>query len=831
MSWPSSTRLDAGWSVAPAAPGEPPADADWLPALVPGTAAGALRAAGRWQHGDPRDLDEEDWWFRCSFAAAPPAPGEQVVLVLEGVATRFVVLLDGEVVLEGASMWERHEVDVGARLAAGADHVLEVRCTALGPVVRTSRRPRARWRTKVAAHGLRFERTALLGRMPGIAPGPAAVGPWRPVRLERRAGARCAQARVLPRLQGDHGVLDVELTLEAGGGPEPLPAAVEVVLDGPSGRHAVQLPVDQDGLVRGELRVAGIARWWPHTHGEPVLHDVVVRAGAVELLTRRVGFRTLAGGPGPTHDVARDGLALHVNGVAIFARGAVWTPVDPVGLAPGREALRARLQRVRDAGLDLVRLAGIGLYEEEAFHALCDELGILVWQDLMFANFDYPVGEDEWRATVEREAASVLGALAGRPSLAVVCGGSEVEQQATMLGLDPALATSALTREVVPAALAASGADAIWLTSAPTGGALPFRASAGVANWFGVGGYRRGIDDARRAEVRFASECLAFANVPDEDVLAAAGVDAGVPRDAGSPWDFRDVVDHYVATTYGLDCAVLRATDPPRWLELSRAITGHLMAEVLGEWRRAASPCAGAVVLWLADLEPGSGWGLLDHRGCPKVAWHHVARASDPVAVWTTDEGLGGIAVHVANDRPEPLAGTVRVALHQGEQLVAEGAQALTVAGRTTVALDAEAVLGHFHDISHAYRFGPPSHDVVVVTLEAPDGTLRRQALRFPLGLPIDPRPADELGAVLEVEPLAGGALLVRVRTRRALHGCRAHAPGFEAADGGFDVAPGGLREVVLTPVDATSARGDVALSALNLDGRLAAAAPRQPAG
>src|SRR5581483_7606287 len=100
----------------------------------------------------------------------------------------------------------------------------------------------------------------------------------------------------------------------------------------------------------------------------------------------------------------------------------------------------------------------------------------------------------------------------------VVCGNSEVEQQVAMLGLDPALGRGELFGELLPALVRESGTDAAYVPSSPSGGDLPFRTDAGVANYYGVGGYRRGLDDARRAAVGFAAECLAFANMPDHDV-------------------------------------------------------------------------------------------------------------------------------------------------------------------------------------------------------------------------------------------------------------------------------------------------------------------------
>ena len=360
----------------------------------------------------------------------------------------------------------------------------------------------------------------------------------------------------------------------------------------------------------------------------------------------------------------------------------------------------------------MIRIPGTACYESDAFHDLCDELGILVWQDIMLANLDYPEADPEFMSALEREVRAELQRIAARPSLAVVCGSSEVAQQVAMVGLDPALASGPLYSELLPRLVAEAAIDAPYLPSAPCGGTLPFRPDRGVVNYFGVGAYLRPLDDARRAGVRFASECLAFANVGDGDPPGSVGGPewkAGVARDVGAGWDFDDVRDHYLREVIGVDPLGLRYADPERYLALSRQVTGEVMAETFGEWRRAQSPCRGALVLWCKDLVDGAGWGLLDARGEPKVALWHLQRALAPVAVWTTDEGLGGVAVHIANDGPAPLSARVRVALYRADGVRVEEAVAeLRLAAHGNACLDAEAILGRFVDIGHAYRFGPP---------------------------------------------------------------------------------------------------------------------------
>jgi beta-mannosidase len=653
------------------------------------------------------DADDHEFVFTTRFSAeSGPA-----TLCFDGIATIAQVELNGERILESDSMWQLHTVEVGGLLRG--DNELVIRCLPLTPLLAEKRKPRARWRTRIVDEGnLRWIRTTLLGRMPGIAPGPPVVGPWRPVRLEREA------------------------------------AAPEVVAE--------------------ETTVADPAPWFPHTHGSPVPG----------------GSRTVEFGP--------DGL--RVNGVPVFVRGAVWTPVP-------REELRSTLEAVRDAGMNMLRIPGIGCYETDEFFDLCDELGILVWQDFMFANMDYPFADEEFRARVEAEARAVLDRLAGHPSLAVLCGNSEVEQQAAMLGLDPELGRDPFYIETLPALAREAGVEVPYFASAPTGGALPFRFDTGVAHYFGVGGYRRPLADARLAGVRFASECLAFANVPDGEAPDWA------PRDSGSDWDFADVREHYRALLHG----------DHRSRELDRAVTGEVMAEVFGEWRRDASPCGGGLVLWLRDTRPGEGWGVLAHDGRPKAAYHHLRRALAPVAVWTTDEGLAGVAVHVANDRPEPLSATLRVALYRDSEVrVEEVRQAVELPPHGSLTRDLEEMLGHFADASYAYRFGPPQHDTIVVSLED-DGELISQAFRFPAG-----RPAGELDAGGLGLEASLGADSVTVRTRKLAYGVRIEVPGFAPGDDAFCIEPGGERTVALRAVAPDARAGGGSVRAINLRGTLA---------
>lgn len=833
--------IELGWEAAASDSTERSSPAglgglSWLPARVPGTAAGALLDAGL----DPVGLDSQEWWFRTTFEAAPAEAYEEIVLCLGGLATLADVFLNGDLILSSTSMFASHIVDVGARLRS--QNELVIRFRALTPELGLQRRPRARWRTRlVPDNSLRWFRTMLLGRIPSFSPGPAAVGPWRPVWLERRRILVVEELAVRPRLDGDDGVVSVRACLRGLGGELQEPVDLEV--DGPSGRHRVPLRTVRDRLeltVEGELRIPSVERWWPHTSGTPALHAARLLVGPQEAAIEagRIGFRTLSSGPA-NHDIDRDGLWLHVNGVPIFARGALWTPLDIVHLDSSPTELRAALETVAAAGMNMVRLPGFGPYEQEAFHDLCDELGILVWQDLAFASMDYPFDDEGFGAAVEAEVEELAARLAGRPSSGVLCGNSEVEQQVAMLGLDLGLARIAFYDEIVPGIADAVGLDAVYVPSAPFGGDLPMRPGRGVTNYYGVGGYRGPLSDARTSGVRFAAECLAFANIPDDEALATLVPEppgeafthhprwkAGVPRDAGAGWDFDDLRDHYLALVYGVDPGNLRRDNWDRYLELSRAVTGEVMAHVFGEWRRAASPCNGALILWLRDLVAGAAYGILDHLGRPKTPYHYLRRILAPTAVWLVDEGIGGVIAHVANDGATPLSARLRVALYTDQELpVGLAEEPLELAPHAMTERDIEAMLGHFVDASWAYRFGPPAQDVIVASLirDGADGDeLVSQDFHFPAGRPMSVEPERRLGLSAVAVPEIDGTVALTIASRRLAYGVRIHAPGFAPSDDAFSVEPGGSRTVRLHPSRAGQPFVGGGLTALNLTGRVA---------
>ncbi|RWX74491.1 glycoside hydrolase family 2 protein [Neorhizobium lilium] len=780
-------RLDGGWSLlvcepdAYALPSALPAEAGSIPALVPGTAASALQAAGLFDRDAPVPLIDKDIWYERSLSDETPGPA---ILRLEGLATIAEIFLDDALILSSDSMFEAHDIPV----ALTGSGTLSICFRALKPHLERSG-PRARWRPRLMNNqGIRLIRMTALGFMPGWAPEIQAGGPWRPITLIRPRKHTLCDLSLSAHLEGGTGRLAVRFAYE--GSASSLRLACGGIEAGFSA---------SDGIHSAELRLPDVKPWWPHTHGAPDLYEVTLRVDGEDFPLARTGFRSLS------VDRGADGndFAVIVNGEKIFCRGAVWTSADIAGLPGDRADYKPWLELAKDAGMNMIRVPGIGVYESPDFFALCDELGIMVWQDFMFANFDYPVADPGFVIHVKSEVAQFLQKTQVSPSLAILCGGSEIYQQGAMLGLPEGIWKGPLCEELLRGLAQEHRPDLPYVANSPSGGHLPFYPNAGVAHYYGVGGYMRSLDDARRANIRFAAECLAFSNLSDADTLA--GGKASIPRDPGADWDFEDVRDHYLRELYGVDPSHLRNTDFKRYLALSRAVTGEVMEATFAEWRRPGSTCNGALTFTFQDVMPGPGWGVVDVDGRPKPAWYALKRAFRPLQVVLADEGTNGLDIHLLNETSEAVPVRLElVCLRQGRMPVVSGQRDLVLAPRSSESIASVELFGAFFDTNYAYRFGPPSHDVTVARLMSADGgSILAEAFHFPLGrtqATHDPnirvmRRESEDGTWLE--------LSTDVFAQSVSIDC----PGYRPSDNSFHLAPGITKMICLAPLTGTPPR------------------------
>jgi beta-mannosidase len=758
-----------------------------IPATVPGTVAGALCDAGLFDRHKPHPLHDKDAWYFRSLEGEAPGP---TVLRFEGLATIAEIYVNGVLKATSDSMFE--SLDVAVELSGHDD--LAICFRALQPHL-DKRGPRARWRPQMMdQQGLRLVRTTPLGHMPGWCPEIHPVGPYRPVLLIRPAQDRIMDLSIEADLdEFGTGKLKVRLRIEE-------PSSAAILCCGLS----AELVATADGMLEARLDLPSIAPWWPRTHGKPTLHDLTLSIDGRTHPLGLVGFRRIE----VDHDDDGKGFGLRINGVPVFCRGAVWTNADILRLPGSAEAYAPWLTKAAEANMNMIRIGGTMTYESSEFFSLCDQLGLLVWQDLILANFDYPFADEAFAGKVGQEVRNFRGKLQGHPSLAVICGGSEVFQQGAMLGLPASAWNGAFFNETLAGLSQASRPDCAYIANSPSGGGMPFSPDEGVTHYYGVGAYQRPLEDARRANVRFAAECLAFAHVPQQRTLdrhlPVAPVHdprwkERVPRDRGASWDFEDVRDHYLQALYDVDPARLRREDPAAYLDLSRAVTTEVVTETYAEWRRTGSSCRGALVWTLQDLEPGPGWGVIDATGEAKSVWYGLKRAFRPLQLLLTDEGINGLSIHLVNETANVETVKLEIAcLRDGRHAVVKGSRDLTLDARHTVKLAATDLFGAFFDTTYAFRFGPPSHDITVARLISGDGTVVAEAFHFPLGR----SKALHSAGFEHTLSATGDGWLLELTTDTFAQSVHLDFEYHLPDDDWFHLAPGGARTIRLLPRD-----------------------------
>ena len=760
-------------------------------AIVPGTVAGALRALNDLDLEAPPPLDDLDIWY-CTSISGDGAHD----LIFEGLAGIAEVWLDEALILASDNMFITHEVPVDL----SGTHQLSLCFRALNPVL-AQKTGRARWRPRmIQPNNLRHVRQSALGHMAGFAPPAPIIGPWRAIRLQKCGKADLRILSMRTAYKSGTGTLDVVIAAQASSRPQLHCAG-----------HYAAFTQSEPGQWRASLVLPGIAPWFPHTHGTPHLHDAHIQIDGINHALGRTGFRSIA----IDRDSDDKGFGITINEVPVFCRGACWIPLDPIGMQPTSIELEQQIALARNGGMNMLRLSGVFTYESDDFFAACDAQGIMVWQDFMFANFDYPAADTAFMQNVEAEVAHQLQRTQSSPSLVVLCGGNEVFQQAAMMGLAQPVWHSAFAETTLRNLAHQHRPDLPYVANSPSGGTLPFSVDEGVSHYYGVGAYRRPLEDARRANVRFATECLGFANVPETRALSATfGLQplshplwpSRIPRDAGASYEFQEVRDHYTALLYDVDPVALRDSDPQHALDLARATTAEVAEATLGEWRRHGSITRGALVWFGRDLWPSSGWGIIDSTGVPKSIWHGFRRVAHPVQVIITDEGVNGLHIHLVNERPQACAVRLDVScIGWNEIPVMRGQREMVLPPNSASHLIDTELWGAFFDAAFAFRFGPAPHVAVCARLNsAENGEPISESWFFPQG-----RKAAMLEPLLGVTlDIVNGKPMLRITTDRFAQSIKIEDENARPLDNWFHLAPGVEKIVGLEfPSDVSSAK------------------------
>lgn len=684
---------------------------DWIDVTVPGDVRAALVAAGRIEDPDrdPTDqlarwIDEKEWWYRFDLPAITDlGAGETVVLRFEGIDTFATVYVDGEVRAESTNMFRVVDVDVTDVVRTPGRHVVAVRLE----------RPWARiglaaadeignHRSKV---GRQLMRKAQFGFGWDFGPNQPSIGLWRPVTVHRRREAHLDSVRFQTlRLDGSAAVVAVDAFV----GGQPAGMTVLVSLTDPDGRVVIDAEAEVvDGVARHVAVVHDPALWWPHDHGTPALHDlkVVLRArdDTLDRHESRVGIRTIELDESPNPErLGTRFFRFVVNGRVIFAKGANWVPADmAVGCVTGEDYRRSLIPAL-EANMNMVRIWGGGVYEHDAFYDLCDELGILVWQEFMFACAQYPDNDPAWLDDIRAEAVDQVRRLRSHACLALWCGNNEVEA-IVMIG-DPTATLSPgrnIFNAVLPSVVAAEDGVLGYIPTSPMLGNDDDQADRhGWDVWHGISAFAK--LDTLDPEVVPAFLTVGQPVDPDspggrakaESISADQyltdlspfpsefGLRAMPSRPTLEAWIDEE---HLVYDDVQITARNRDVLGPTNKIELSASLVAGPIGDLddfidLGQFtqaeglklgvdhfRRRWPHTAGTLIWQLNDCWPGPTWSLVDHAGRPKGALSYAARFYAPVHASFAAEPDGSVALWLVNDTTDTVEDTFTVRLHRFE--------------------------------------------------------------------------------------------------------------------------------------------------------------------
>ncbi|MGH8021811.1 MAG: beta-mannosidase, partial [Opitutaceae bacterium] len=537
------------------------------------------------------------------------------------------------------------------------------------------------------------------------------AGIWRDIRLEGWTGNRL-ESVLIKQIHGEDGSVSLELLPELARKDARatcrwlLELQVEDEEESEPSESRSRIPALPPRLARqagggARIEVLSPQLWWPNDHGPQSLYRLRVEVvagdgGVIGEWEQRIGLRTIA--LDRSKDEHGETFRFVVNGRPIFAKGANWIPAHSFVATLEREDYARDLRSAALAHMNMIRVWGGGIYESEDFFDLCDELGLLVWQDFMFACTRYPAGK-EFLASVSEEAIYQVRRLRHRASLALWCGNNEVFHcnPAEHRNDKKILAEyHALFHETLPKAVEAHDpATAYWPGSPWRGDPEPGHEAGekrGDTHFWDVWHARHPVKDYEKYRFRFCSEfgmqsfCspetqATFCPADDANVFGATMENHQKNR-AGN-----QIILDYVSRRYRFP----KGQD--ELIYLSQLNQAYCMQTGVEHWRRNMPHCMGALYWQINDCWPVASWSSIEFTGHWK-ALHHVARRFFAPTLVTAhvpgDESptignyrstTAGLAhIYTVHDAPEPVRATLRWELfHFDGRLLLRGRRTVTL--------------------------------------------------------------------------------------------------------------------------------------------------------
>jgi len=690
-------ELDRGWQFRQVAAAQQAEDG-WLPAAVPGDVHLDLLANKKIPDPFYRDneaklqeIENRSWEYRLGFDVTPALLARSNVdLVFDGIDAAAQVYLNGVRVLDANNMFRVWRVPAKSHLHLGKNLLRVV----FPSPIQAAKEVAAGdpWQPKTKTDPKTYIRKAAYEFGWDWGPRFVTSGIWRPVRLEAWDKLRIADFAIRQRdVSKDVAHLNAELEVEAASaGPARLsvqysdngkPVAVVETVSLHAGRNVFDIPL--------EIRQPKL--WYPAGYGDQPLYEFTAQAGAGGQVgderKTRAGLRSVV----LRRQLDKWGRSFEfvVNGIPVFAKGADVIPFDSFPNRVTTADYRRILQSARDANMNMIRHWGGGYYETDEFYSICDQLGIMVWQDFMFGN-DWQPGTYAFKLDIEAEAEDQVRRLRNHPSIVLWCGNNETE---SAMGW-PARASLPLDVRyqmwqdyltefsgILPRVVARLEPEIPYWPSSPSADYEPTgdRFHSGDTHDWSIWHGRAPFADYEKRHWRFVTE-YGFQSFPEWRTVESftqpedrAGILTPVMLAHQKNAAGNSIIHDYIARDYP------EPKDFASFLYVSQVLQAEGIKVGAEHFRRSRPETMGSIFWQLNDCWPVASWSSIDYYGRWKALQYYARRFYAPILVSPHVED-GAVKVYIVSDMTEAKPATLRVRLMNFDgKLLLEESRAVNV--------------------------------------------------------------------------------------------------------------------------------------------------------